>query len=155
MGVPQAGGDSAFRARVRFGMKTKKMPGAIPAGERRRVPLFGGRAARRQALWLASLVGLATLQAGAGRPQVQNTSPAAELAGKARALDLRGRYELARQTWEQVLQLDPENAEALGGVVHCLRAEGQQAAAQQFLDRARTAHPGKPWPGGANGRQQR
>ncbi len=71
-------------------------------------------------------------------------SPTAVLLSRARTLEGRGRLDLARQDWSQVLLLEPNDAEALAGLVRAARAEGREADAKQYLDRLRATHPKGP-----------
>ncbi len=71
-------------------------------------------------------------------------SPTAVLLSRARTLEGRGRLDLAKQDWAQVLQLQPDDAEALGGLVRAARAEHRTADAAQYLARLRATHPNDP-----------
>ena len=69
---------------------------------------------------------------------------AGELLGKAHALEVRGRLNLAEQTWQQVLLVDPNNKEALAGLVRASHEEGDAKAAAAYLARLRVIDPGAP-----------
>lgn len=111
-------------------------PGQLRAGTRntkRRWTHVEGRV-------LALFFGLVTAAAGWGM-QPQAASAVGELTGKARALELRGRSELARETWEQVLRQEPDNSDALKGMVRTSQATGRASEAESYLKRLRAAHP--------------
>lgn len=76
-----------------------------------------------------------------GAPYQEGASPVAVLLSRASTLELRGRLDLARQDWTQVLVLEPNQPEALAGLVRAARAEGRTADAEALLTRLRTAHP--------------
>lgn len=71
-------------------------------------------------------------------------SPTAILLSRARTLEQRGRLDLAKQDWTQVLVVDPNDAEALAGMVRAARTEGRTADAASFLKRLKAAHPKDP-----------
>ena len=62
-------------------------------------------------LFLALQLGLAQNKPAAG----PSASPRTALVDKARALESRGRPDMAVQLWQQVLLSEPNNAEALAG----------------------------------------
>ena len=73
--------------------------------------------------WKASLIVVGCLAltlpaVHAQRSQLANSAEAtrANLEAKARALEARGRPDMAAQLWQQVLLSDPKNAEALAGL---------------------------------------
>jgi tetratricopeptide (TPR) repeat protein len=53
--------------------------------------------------------------------------------------EARGRMDLAEQTWKQVLQADPKNPDALGGLARAAKQEGNTALANSYLERLRAA----------------
>src|ERR1700730_2026050 len=59
------------------------------------------------------------------------------LLDKAHALEVRGRMDMAAQTWQQVLLADPENATALAGLARSAKLSGNAALAATYLDRLR------------------
>ena len=66
------------------------------------------------------------------------------LLDKAHALEVRGRIDIATQTWQQVLLVDPKNAEALGGLARAAKISGNSALAKSYLDRLRSVSPNDP-----------
>ena len=68
----------------------------------------------------------------------------AVLAGKARALESRGRPDMAIQLWQQILLSAPENTEALAGLALDYKLTGSNDHAKQTLDRLRKANPNDP-----------
>jgi tetratricopeptide (TPR) repeat protein len=66
------------------------------------------------------------------------------LLDKAHALEVRGRLDMASQTWQQVLLADPQNAEALGGLARAAKFNGNNALASSYLDRLRAINPNDP-----------
>lgn len=109
-----------------------------PAGWKKVSPLKQG--VRGALLLLCCLSG----SVPAWEMQPQASSSVSELAGKAKALELRGRSELAREAWEQVLRQDPGNAEALKGLIRASQATGRASEADTYLKRLREAHPDDP-----------
>lgn len=63
---------------------------------------------------------------------------------KAHALEVRGRMDMAAQTWQQVLLADPNNTEALGGLARAARSGGNAALANTYLERLRVINPKDP-----------
>jgi cellulose synthase operon protein C len=66
------------------------------------------------------------------------------LLDKAHALEVRGRLDMAAQTWQQVLLADPNNTEALGGLARAAKYAGNNALASTYLDRLRAINPNDP-----------
>jgi tetratricopeptide (TPR) repeat protein len=60
---------------------------------------------------------------------------------KARALEGRGRLDLAAQTWQQILMAEPNQPEALAGLAKYARQNGNTNEAKVFLDRLRRVNP--------------
>lgn len=58
--------------------------------------------------------------------------------------ELRGRLDLAAQAWEQVLLVDPNNTQALGGLARSEKATGNLAKANMYLSRLRAINPDDP-----------
>ncbi len=73
---------------------------------------------------------------------VQSTTQS--LLDKAHALEVRGRLDMASQTWQQVLLADPNNPEALGGLARAAKFAGNSALANTYLDRLRAINPNDP-----------
>ena len=90
-------------------------------------------------LGAASLTPLMTAQTAQAPPAA--TQPLLE---KAHALEVRGRMDMAAQTWQQVLLADPNNTEALGGLARAARLAGNQALASTYIDRLRAINPNDP-----------
>ncbi len=61
---------------------------------------------------------------------------------KAYGFEARGRLDLAAQTWQQLLQMDPNNADALGGLARAAKAAGNRALSQSYLERLRAVQQG-------------
>jgi cellulose synthase operon protein C len=57
---------------------------------------------------------------------------------------MRGRMDMAAQTWQQVLLADPKNAEALAGLARAAKLDGNAALAGTYLDRLRAINPNDP-----------
>jgi predicted Zn-dependent protease len=66
------------------------------------------------------------------------------LLSKAHALEVRGRVDMAKQSWQQVLLVDPNNAEALAGMARASKAEGNTADYQSYMDKLKAVHPNDP-----------
>ena len=82
-------------------------------------------------------------QAQAG-PSPASQSVTRALLDKAGALETRGRMDLAAQAWRQVLLVDPDNTEALGGLARAATPDGNAALAQTYLERLRRINPNDP-----------
>ncbi len=67
-----------------------------------------------------------------------------QLLGKAHALETRGRMDLAKQQWQQVLLSDPNNTEALAGMARAAKSQGHIDEANQYLARLRQINPSDP-----------
>ncbi|CAN5422493.1 hypothetical protein BH10ACI4_BH10ACI4_05520 [soil metagenome] len=63
------------------------------------------------------------------------------LLDKAHALEVRGRMDMAAQTWQQVLLADPQNTTALAGLARAAKLNGNTALATTYLDRLRAINP--------------
>jgi tetratricopeptide (TPR) repeat protein len=63
------------------------------------------------------------------------------LLGKARSLEGRGRMDLAAESWQQVLLADPNNLEALAGLVRFERQAGRNQEAERYQERLRRLDP--------------
>ena len=71
-------------------------------------------------------------------------TPAVQLLGKAHALEVRGRMDMAKQIWQQVLLVDPNNSEALAGMARAAKLEGKNDDANRYLERLRAMNPSDP-----------
>jgi tetratricopeptide (TPR) repeat protein len=60
---------------------------------------------------------------------------------KAHALELRGRMDMAAQTWRQVLLADPNNVEAIAGLARTAKLNGDATLSGMYLDRLRAINP--------------
>ncbi len=78
-------------------------------------------------LLCSALCGPAVLRGGAQAGDSATT----QLLGKAHALEVRGRIDMAKQTWQQVLLVDPNNAEALAGMARAVDGELWRTALQR------------------------
>jgi tetratricopeptide (TPR) repeat protein len=78
------------------------------------------------------------LRAQTGEPATQS------LLDKAHALEVRGRMDMAAQTWQQVLLADPVNVDALSGLARAAKLSGNSALAGTYLDRLRAINPNDP-----------
>jgi cellulose synthase operon protein C len=66
------------------------------------------------------------------------------LLDKAHALEVRGRMDMAVQTWQQVLLADPVNVDALAGLARAAKLSGNPALAGTYLDRLRAINSNDP-----------
>ena len=99
----------------------------------------------------AGLIGAACLVLPLQLAHAQNSSSAssadaarASLADKARALELRGRPDMAIQLWQQILLSDPRNTDALANLAKDYKLIGSDSLASQTLDRLRAINPSDP-----------
>jgi cellulose synthase operon protein C len=75
----------------------------------------------------------------------QNSQAATQsLLDKAHALEVRGRMDMAAQTWQQVLLADPKNTTALAGLARSAKLSGNATLAGTYLDRLRAIDPNDP-----------
>jgi tetratricopeptide (TPR) repeat protein len=87
----------------------------------------------------------AVLAASSGAGLGQGTSSAVQsLLDKAHSLEVRGRMDMAAQTWQQVLLADPKNVDALGGLARAAKLDGNSALTELYLDRLRAINPNDP-----------
>ncbi len=63
---------------------------------------------------------------------------------KAHTLEVRGRMDMAAQTWQQVLLADPNNTEALSGLARSAKLAGDLALSNTYLERLRAINPNDP-----------
>src|SRR5215469_4213424 len=66
------------------------------------------------------------------------------LIANARALESRGRPDMAIQLWQQILLSDPNNAEALAGIARDYKLTGATKEAAAALDKLRSVNPNDP-----------
>ena len=93
----------------------------------------------------ALLIGVLAFGSGATRLGAQSGDTATQsLLDKAHALELRGRIDMAAQTWQQVLLVDPNNVAAISGLARSAKLSGNDALAGTYLDRLRNASPNDP-----------
>jgi len=71
-------------------------------------------------------------------------SPTQSLLDKAHALEVRGRMDMAVQTWQQVLLADPVNVDALAGLARAAKLSGNAPLAGTYLDRLRAINSNDP-----------
>lgn len=96
---------------------------------------------------LAVCVLLATAGASAQKKPAAQSNPNATrqiLIDKAKALESRGRPDMAIQLWQQVLLSDPKNAEALAGLAKDLRLTGAADQSNAALEKLRKVNPSDP-----------
>ena len=72
---------------------------------------------------------------------VAQTQPQELLQNKARGLEAKGRLDLASQTWQQLLMIEPEQQEALAGLARYAKQSGKESEAQLYLERLRKVNP--------------
>lgn len=101
-------------------------------------------------VWKAGLTGAACLMLALPLAHAQNSaanpaqSARANIAEKARALESRGRPDMAIQLWQQILLSDPQNTGALANLAKDYKLIGSDALANQALDRLRAIDPNDP-----------
>jgi len=97
-------------------------------------------------LLVASCLLLVPRPAHAQKTSVASSAEAARanLAEKARALESRGRPDLAIQLWQQILLSAPSDAEALAGLAKDYKLIGSTDLSNQALDRLRKIDPRDP-----------
>ena len=98
-----------------------------------RVPAFG-------LLWCALAVPYAARAAVA---EVDQTATV-QLLGRAHTLEVRGRMDMAKQLWQQVLYVDPNNTEALAGMARAAKLEGKADDAAKYEGQIRAINPNDP-----------
>ena len=105
-----------------------------------------GWGAWKASLFVAGCLVLTLPVAHSQKPSVANSADAdrAALAEKARALEARGRPDMAIQLWQQILLSAPSNTEALEGLAKDLKLTGSNDLANQTLDRLRRINPNDP-----------
>ena len=96
-------------------------------------------------LWSAILLGAGVLSPLPVYLHAQASESATQtLLDKAHALEVRGRLDMAAQTWQQVLLADPNNVDALAGLARAAKLSGNNALAGTYLDRLRAINPNDP-----------
>ncbi|HEY1804680.1 MAG TPA: cellulose synthase subunit BcsC-related outer membrane protein [Terracidiphilus sp.] len=87
-----------------------------------------------------------TLQPAHAQNSANSSADAARasLAEKARALESRGRPDMAIQLWQQILLSDPRNSDALANLAKDYKLIGSDSLASQTLDRLRAINPSDP-----------
>jgi tetratricopeptide (TPR) repeat protein len=90
---------------------------------------------------------LLALQAGLAQKKPVTSTPEATrtiLVEKARALESRGRPDMAIQLWQQILLSDPKNPEALAGLAKDLKLIGSPEKSSEALEQLRKVNPHDP-----------
>lgn len=88
------------------------------------------------------LLGAFAFSLGAPCLYAQGSDAATQmLLEKAHALEVRGRMDMAAQTWQQVLLADPNNVAALSGLARSAKLSGNTALANTYLQRLRAIKP--------------
>lgn len=98
-----------------------------------RVPAFG-------LLWFALAVPCVSRPIWA---QAEQTATA-QLLGRAHTLEVRGRMDMAKQLWQQVLLVDSNNTEALAGMARASKLEGKASDATAYESKIRAINPNDP-----------
>lgn len=98
---------------------------------------------KRQRQWCRTGVAALCLGFASIGVYAQGTAVQA-LLDKAHAQEIRGRLDMAAQTWQQVLLSDPNNTEALGGLARASKVAGNDAAAAQYLQKLKAINPNDP-----------
>lgn len=94
-------------------------------------------------IWSLILLGAGTLSLVSANLHAQaGKSTTQALLDKAYALEVRGRLDMAAQTWQQVLLTDPNNVDALAGLARAAKLSGNNALAGLYLDRLHAIKPG-------------
>jgi tetratricopeptide (TPR) repeat protein len=108
--------------------------------------MTGSKRAGKGCLLAASCLLLALPAVHAQKISVANSadSARASLAEKARALEARGRPDMAIQLWQQILLSAPNNTDALAGLAKDYKLVGSADLANQALDRLRKINPHDP-----------
>src|SRR6266702_3903977 len=77
-------------------------------------------------------------------PSSASSSATQSLLDKADSLEARGRMDLAVQTWQQVLLMDPKNTAALGGLARAAALNGNATLSKSYVERLRAINPNDP-----------
>ncbi|HEX4321369.1 MAG TPA: cellulose synthase subunit BcsC-related outer membrane protein [Acidobacteriaceae bacterium] len=118
----------------------------MPRREEQRTVRKAGAGAAVRVFWLSLcaplFLSLGTISIHA---QAQKESDAEKvLIDKAKALEARGRPDIAVQVWQQILLSDPSNQMALAGEARDYRLSGNSAASDAALDKLRKINPADP-----------
>ena len=73
-----------------------------------------------------------------------SSRPVDLLLGKARALEARGRMDLAAQTWRQLLMIDPNQQDAIAGLARAAKMSGKTAEADEHLAKLKKLNAANP-----------
>jgi len=92
-------------------------------------------------LAIQGLAVLAALPVAAQSTSVTAGNVNQQLVDQARYWEDRGRYDLAKESWLKLLRIVPDDAAALNGLAMAEALSGRPAAAQEYLDQLRAAHP--------------
>ena len=94
---------------------------------------------------LAAIAGISIFLFSLAAPPAQAAdSAAAVLARQAHSLEVKGRLDLAAQSWRRVLLAEPDNADALAGLARIAKSNGDLAEAERQLNRLRAVQPNYP-----------
>lgn len=124
-----------------FQASTQASPPGVPAPSQATLPALSATQASpaaSQSAPPATQVPASTIQTPPSATQT--------LLDKAYGFEARGRIDLAAQTWQQVLQADPYNPDALGGLARAAKLDGNTALANSYLERLRAAQAKTPKP---------
>ena len=80
----------------------------------------------------------------AQQPAAPSSRAAELLLSKARALESRGRIDLAAQAWQQLLMIEPEQQDAIAGLARAAKARGNDAEAAVLVEKLRKINPANP-----------
>lgn len=106
---------------------------------------IGWRACRASLIVAGCLVLMVAAAFTPRKPVTRSTgAERARLAAKARALEARGRPDMAAQLWQQILLSDPQNTEALAGLARDYKLIGCADLSNQTLNRLRKVNPNDP-----------
>jgi cellulose synthase operon protein C len=92
-------------------------------------------------VWSLILLGAGAFSLASANLHAQTGEPTQALLDKAHALEVRGRLDMAAQTWQQVLVADPNNVDALSGLARAAKLSGHDALAGLYLDRLHAIRP--------------
>jgi len=109
-----------------------------------RLPTFGVKSRWRAGGFSSGVLALALLCPPGGAVAQNNSAAATQLLEKAHAMELRGRMDMAAQTWQQVLLADPNNKEAIGGLARAAKMVGNESLANTYIQQLRAIDPSDP-----------
>ncbi|HKF49706.1 MAG TPA: cellulose synthase subunit BcsC-related outer membrane protein [Terracidiphilus sp.] len=95
-------------------------------------------------LAMASVPGLAQKPSGQSSAQPSPEKTRQILEANARALESRGRPDMAIQIWRQILLSDPNNSDALAGLARDYKLNGNAQEADKALGKLRDVNPNDP-----------